>query len=318
MLVIGSAALKRLVPDSREPKDIDLVISKPDALAFIEEKQARIVHQSDYIISVRLPNKQMVEMHLVMPQEDGYTNSWGNYLYHESLTPYEELEGIGKVQYASASTLFSIKKAHIHFPTHIKRFKKHVHDLGILYEYVNGVDTIPNLTKDHYKATEERIGKLRTPSLMKSTKDFFGQSEGYVKSWFVHDHIHEVMAHHERPLYESMQPEQGMVTCSKDMWNDFSFEDKCKTVLEEAYVIALERKIIPMLYGGGTFWTAADALDWALMRICTNLCSGWFRAFATYNHTHIQKYINPKYVEHFLTKVQNNEIQLIENGKVHA
>jgi hypothetical protein len=117
--------------------------------------------------------------------------------------------------------------------------------------------------------------------LNKSTKNFFDQSNGYVKSYFIHDDIHRVMSHYDRPIYERMQKDKSLAKCERDMWNDFTFEEKCKCVLEEAYVIALERKVLPMLFGGSRYTNAQEAFDWSLMRICTNLCSGWFRLFAT-------------------------------------
>ena len=83
------------------------------------------------------------------------------------------------------------------------------------------------------------------------------------------------------------------------MWNKFTFEEKCKCVLEEAYVIALERKILPMLFGGGSYFSSKEAFDWSLMRISTTLCSGWFRQFATDNFLRIKQYINYNYVEQF-------------------
>jgi hypothetical protein len=89
----------------------------------------------------------------------------------------------------------------------------------------------------------------------------------------------------------------------------FTFEDKCKCVLEEAYVIALERRIIPMIFGGGGGYTSEEALDWALMRVCTTLCSGWFRNFATNNYYDIKRLSNKNYVEKFLTEYENGNIK---------
>jgi hypothetical protein len=108
------------------------------------------------------------------------------------------------------------------------------------------------------------------------------------------------MAHYDRPIYEDMQVDSKSAWCEKDMWDQFDFEKKAKCVLEEAYVIALERKIIPMLNGCGEIITSKKAFDWALMRICTTLCSGWFRQFATDNYVKIIEYYNPNYVQNFL------------------
>lgn len=66
-----------------------------------------------------------------------------------------------------------------------------------------------------------------------------------------------------------------------------------------------------MIFGGGRFTTSQEAFDWALMRICTTLCSGWFRQFATDNFYRIKEYYNPKYVEKFLMSYQEGTIKKI-------
>jgi len=73
-----------------------------------------------------------------------------------------------------------------------------------------------------------------------------------------------------------------------------------KCVLEESYVIALERKIIPMLNGISEPISSKDAFNWSLMRICTTLCSGWFREFATDNWSKIINFYDKNYVLKFL------------------
>lgn len=208
--------------------------------------------------------------------------------------------------YASKETLFSLKKSHIHYPIN---FTKHISDFKILNDYFMGIDQLAEITILQEKETEKRLGKLRTPSLNKSVKDFFGQSEGYVQSYFIHDDIHQVMAHYDAPLYERMQNETDSAKCDKMSWFKFSYEDKCKCVLEEAYVIALERKILPMMFGGGKGYTSQEAFDWALMRICTTLCSGWFREFATVNYFTIKDKMNINYVEKFLESYEKGYIR---------
>ena len=105
-----------------------------------------------------------------------------------------------------------------------------------------------------------------------------------------------------------MQRDITLAKCEKDMWNRFTFENKCKCVLEEAYVIALERKVLPGIFGKASWVSSNEALEWALMRICTNLCSGWFRQFATDYFFKIKEFINDNYVVDFLEKYNNNQI----------
>jgi hypothetical protein len=208
--------------------------------------------------------------------------------------------------FASKEVLFSLKSSHIHYPI---KFKKHIKDFCLLFDYFHGIDGLAHITIPLEVETEKRLGKLKTPSLNKSVENFFGQSSDYVTSYFIHDDIHRVMAHYKIPLYEKMRIDKTLAKCDKSIWSDFTYDDKCKCVLEEAYVIALERKILPMLFGGGKGYRSGEAFEWALMRICTTLCSGWFREFATVNYFKIKDRMDNNYVEKFLTEYENGNIK---------
>jgi hypothetical protein len=82
-------------------------------------------------------------------------------------------------------------------------------------------------------------------------------------------------------------------------------------VQEEAYVIALERAIIPMLFEGGPLAQPLEAYKWAVMRICTTLCSGWFREWALEHTNMALDYYDPGYVEKFLKAVDDGLIERI-------
>ena len=297
MLIVGSKALKFHFPNfKREVKDIDIIGYSDDVntlcdlLSPIEIKKSKnTVLLKNITNKTDLFNTNNVEVLLA-------DNS-------VSLRKYMQYDSVSL--FASPEVLFSLKKSHIHFPI---KFEKHIGDYSFLYGHFKGIDYLDDLTKINFKETEERLGKLKTPSLNKSVDKFFGQSTEFVKSYFIHDDIHRVMAHYEKPLYEKMVVEKTSALCDKKLWTIFPYEHKCQCVLEEAYVIALERKIIPMLFGGGRGYTSDEAFDWALMRICTTLCSGWFREFATNNYFIIKKLYNKNYVEKFLTEYENGNI----------
>ena len=302
MLIVGSQALTRHfnLPE-RKVRDTDIIGTLQDFELLKKVLNPAEVRQKDEIIGLIniTPSDLFPEINTKNVEILLADNSVSLKLYLD----YDEANN--GLKYASPEVLFSLKKSHIHFPV---KFQKHILDYCFLYDHFNGDDLLYAITEINFKETEKRLGKLRTPSLNKSTKNFFGQSEKFFKSYFVHDDIHRMMAHHEHPLYENMQKDKSSARCEKDMWEKFTFEDKCKCVLEEAMVIALERKIIPMIFGGGDFFTAEEALKWSLMRVCTTLCSGWFRQFATDNYMRIQQYINPNYVLVFLSKYDNGLI----------
>lgn len=307
MLIVGSKALAHHFPNLEiKWKDIDLIATRSDL---------------DYLLNALKPKKVVDKnglVSLIDIEPFGFydTKNVEVLLSDDSTALKSYLDytgGSSGLRFAPIEVLYSLKKSHIHFPI---KFDKHIKDYSILHDELRGVDKLYNITKIHFKEIESRLGKLKTPSLNKSVKNFFDQSNGYVKSFFIHDDIHRVMSHYDRPIYEKMQKDSTLAKCEKDLWEQLSFEEKCKCVLEEAYVIALERKVLPMLFDRGSRFTSQEAFDWALMRICTTLCSGWFRQFATDNFFRIKEYYNPKYVEKFLIDYQNGNIK--RNDKSEA
>ena len=153
--------------------------------------------------------------------------------------------------------------------------------------------------------------RLKTPSLARKAEDFF--DDNVSNKTFIHDQIHEVMAFGERPMFEKILKEPGVsVACSKEKFNDLKYLDRIRCVQEEAYVIALERAMIPMLFEKGPLSRPKDAYLWAVMRICTTLCSGWFREFALENYDDLVLFYNSDYVDKFLNAVEDGRIKRIK------
>ena len=221
--------------------------------------------------------------------------------------------------------LYYIKKAHIHFPQLSGKFEKHVLDLvflrkelirdaysdyGFNLNYPEDILHNELYVEEHKKTTEERLGVIKTPKLYNKPVDkFFDQSKEYVKSYYIHDNMHKAMAHNiGHPAYELMQKDKTKADCNKYLWEKMKLQQKQYCVLEEAYVIALERKILPQMFEDiETKYNEIEAFKWALMRICTNLCSGWFRWFACVNYEEIIKQYNPNYVKVFFQNIKQYE-----------
>jgi len=308
MLIIGSKALKYRFPSmQREVGDVDAIATLREVETLIEGLRPREVVRGDGIVSlygIQVRDEVFDRKNAEFLLADS-SPALRMYLTYHSITHPEEL-------YASPQILYSLKKSHIHFPV---KFQKHIGDYVHLDRALGGKDVLGDITALNFKETEARLGKLRTPTLRKTVEDFFGQSRGKVRSYFVHDDMHRAVAHYDEPLYLRMQPDRLMAACDRGLWERFSHGDKCRCVLEEAYVIALERRVLPALYGGSRVWSPAqEALDWALMRICTTLCSGWFRDFATRNYLEIRSAASPTYVEDFLSKVHTGQIEPISSG----
>jgi len=83
--------------------------------------------------------------------------------------------------------------------------------------------------------------------------------------------------------------------CERELFDRLPFENKVQSVLEEAYVIASERYLLK------DDISPRDAFIKALRRICTTLCSGFFRSFAIDNYFDIVS----GYDQGFTSKVIN-------------
>jgi hypothetical protein len=189
--------------------------------------------------------------------------------------------------------LYIMKAGHINIPRRKGDWEKHIHDYHILRAMVDTNDLhLKYLVKQHRKTTFKRE-KHKTPRLKNVTKEEF--FDDAVEKYFDHDFIHEVMAHKENPMYTYMQPNPNIVHCDQGLWDKFPYEDKIKCVLEEAYVIALERMLIPATIKRERPTRPISAFNWALMRICTTLCSGWFRDFAVNNYYSILNSYNKNF-----------------------
>lgn len=121
------------------------------------------------------------------------------------------------------------------------------------------------------------------PNLNQSNEEFFNDA---VKKKFDHDWLHELVAYERRPMYTKLKKpgKADLAWCEKDLWeNDLSFHQKLQCVAEETTVIACERFMIPNDWNYGYRRAYAQALK----KVCTTLCSGWFRDFAIDNYPSI-------------------------------
>ena len=196
------------------------------------------------------------------------------------------------------------KRSHLIYPIH---FEKNVSDYHFLKSVLGDFpqdETMQEYYKLRYDEAATR-NKQRTPKLNVTTEDFFS-SKLAVPNYFVHDHIHEMMAHDGVPMYTKMQPDPKMAWCSKDMFFNLSHKEQVQCVQEEAYTIALERYIIPQ-YGEkcNDFF---DCYKRALKRICTTLCSGWFRDFAIENYNKAIEWYDPMFAYKFVHSVTMGKI----------
>lgn len=171
-------------------------------------------------------------------------------------------------QIATPDELYTMKVSHGYWDIN-GTWDKHAADIVFLQR--KGCVFIPELHDLLKPIWAERY--LKNPiSLDQKAKDFFNNA---VKAKYVHDTVHESVAYHERPWYESYLKEGSEVLVDNDKFWPLPLESKLEAVREELYVIALERILIPNDYKG----SPGAAYRWALRRTAISLFKGRWALF---------------------------------------
>lgn len=193
----------------------------------------------------------------------------------------------------SMEGLAIIKRSHLwrdhKFQSHITQY----HRFGLKNAFTINECIFNPLYIDRLKETHEYFPHNH-PKLNKSKDAFFSDA---VTRVYDHDLIHELVAFYDRPIYTKLQPENtDSVWCDKNRWDDLSFIDKLLCINEECMVTAIERFLVP-----NPQFPAKLGFMKSLDKVCTTMCSGWFRDFAidnyplifnSYNEQHMIKALN--------------------------
>lgn len=183
----------------------------------------------------------------------------------------------GEAYVMSLCGLALIKRSHLwrdlSFQKHITHYHKY-----LKYHLFSWQDDRPFL-EERIRLTKEAFPQ-GNPNLNQMNADFFKDA---VTKKYDHDWLHELYAFYERPLYTRMQVNPDRAWCDVEKWNQFSFIDKVRAVAEEAYVIATERFMVPNNWEYNPKRAYIKSVD----KICTTLCSGWFRDFAIDYYPHV-------------------------------
>jgi hypothetical protein len=168
--------------------------------------------------------------------------------------------------------LSAVKRSHLWRNISFQKHITHYHRQMIPYKRQNYNDEIEAFLQKRIELTMKEFPQ-GYPKLNKSVQDFF---DDYVVKKYDHDYLHEIVAYYDKPLYTRLQSDPSKAWCERDLWDKLSLEDKTKCVAEEASVIAIERFLVPRNWEYSVRHSYLKAID----KICTTLCSGWFRDHA--------------------------------------
>ena len=300
---IGSSALQYHIPSIKVGKDIDLIMTYEDYQIFrdsfksapcdehliahypISNGKKFVIKTSEniYEIEIAWPNSTAEEfMRLVIndPNTPRFSK-WGDVEY-----------------YPSINALYALKMSH-RFLRNSPHFLKTMQHIHLMRGYGS---QISEYYSEWYKKREKETYDYGHPDLTVKKQDFF-QEETFYK--YDHDHCHEAIKLSEVPAYTRILMEGFDVKCSKEKFDALSYEHKMYCALEESYVLALERMIIPNDF----IPSPKLAFRLALMKVCTSITSGWFRDWCYENYYAIDALYNGIYVDKFKSALDAGKVR---------
>lgn len=209
-----------------------------------------------------------------------------------------ECEGIKRIfelyntDIAPPDLLYTLKVSHAFFSN--IWFKKTMFDIR-WYQQNGHINTFGGLNEELfkllYKDWEKMYGSKKANLNMKN-EDFFTE---HVNRIYEHDFIHDCVKFYDTPMYDKIKINKKLAKVEKNLFDKLSFDDKIKTCLEETYVIALERFLIPKQFG----LHYKVAVHGALKLLITKMTKGWFPKFMVTNISEIDKQTNNEFIKKF-------------------
>lgn len=281
MLLIGSYAA-RFRGFDRNPKDVDIICKyeeiepfikyiksvgvKPYSVYPVDRGNKLIIKTSGLIYEFEIAWDNRTASELIdLVESDPFTSKYVNtfsYLHLHS------------VSIPSLDVLFTLKASH-------RYLKDSPHFIKTMRDYMQFKARgarISDRYMDWFNKREKETYWYKHPKLNQDKQGFFNPNEG-VTYVYDHDSIHLAVAHPKPPAYTLFQKDGAEVQCDKEKFFALPHEDKLRSVLEESYVLAIERSQVPFNGRVTADWSFRKALE----KVCTSITSGWWREWA-YDH----------------------------------
>lgn len=200
--------------------------------------------------------------------------------------------------YASPDALYTIKMSHMAWDIFWDKHKREALEMKLCH----GCKIIPDLYDvlvTHWKIEH---GNKDFLNLYKTKDKFFTDGVVYV---YDHDYLHELVAHPNRPVYESVLKEDYQVAIDHVKFLRLPFEQQVRMFREEISVIAAERWLINPKTCGKIHWTKAYQM--ALRKTVTTLTKNWATEFILMNLEHFHK-PDYRYFEYLIDTLPEGEV----------
>lgn len=278
--------------------DLDLICNEDEAMAFAkwygQVQGLNIVSvgkiNQDRKLIIKFNNQFVIETELTL---EGRTAALvlATLFDDGDIDPPERFIGGFGLVIPPLQFLYKLKESHKYLKNS-PHFHKTMNDIA-LYK---SLELTPREGKEE---PYRKFFELRTketydydlPKLNVDKKTFFKEEDGFYV--YDHDSLHEAVALYGKPAYLSYQKEGTEVLTSKELFFAQPFYIRLAGAYEETCVLALERAIIPNQVH------PLRAFRIALMKVCTSITGGWFRAFCYDNYHQIMSMYSDEFVTKF-------------------
>lgn len=310
-LLIGSRALavrlsSRGISHDIKPKDTDLIVENEENAIKLFETIKNKAEQFEFISKSTI-KKFLIESRAFKADGVIYEVSWPT---DKNCTTYELIQasksmtdvtdvGFGlSAKVAPLDLLYTLKWSH-RYLKNTPHFLKTMRTIKVLQR-------LPDMKcwdEAWLARREKETYDYAHPKLAHVTKaEFFNSNFKYV---YDHDSIHEAVKLLNKPAYSFYMEIEAEVACARDKFFAQTQVVKLLGVLEEAYVLALERSQIPNDFK----IDPRVSFNIALEKVCTSITSGWFRQFAWENYELVQEMYDSSYVDKFKFALQQGKIK---------
>lgn len=305
IVVMGSMALQHIAPGSRSSGlDIDILCKLEDFVPFVnafrgDQKLVELRPLNDGAkVMARLENGFVIEAEIAW--EDTTAHRMWDYVINRDRGSRELPLGVMTVTCPSLPFLYMLKMSH-RYKKNSPHFLKTMRDIQAMRFL--GAKIGKGELKEIYDQRRQDTYNYAHPNLKQSKKDFFTDTVPYK---YDHDSIHRAVAVTQVPAYTLVKDAQDEVNIKKENFFASSEMVQLLCTLEEAYVLSLERAIIPFEIKDPE--GQKKAFDMALMKVCTSITSGWFRQFSWENYDKVQRMYERGYIDRFEAALASGKI----------
>lgn len=301
LLLIGSAAYRRHVPNTQRPvRDLDFIGRYEDVHELLKLPQ----FHGAACMPIHCGRKLVIDKNTgpIIEVEIAWPGTTADALlrlipkYHNLMT--SSASSI-TCEVAPFEVLYALKMSH-RYLRNSPHFIKTRDDIIAMREL--GA-TIEPKYEEWFKERERETYNYDHPNLSQSKKSFFTDNVRYV---YDHDSIHESVKLGVKPAYSYFIKDGAQVAVDKSKWDKLPYISKLNSVIEEAMVLSLERSQI--LHPGKL--TPERSYVVALQKVCTSITSGWWREFAWENYDTAINNVPTDYCDKFWRDVNSGKVIL--------